>query len=256
MGPAFHDHFSEVAARYANFRHHYPADLFDYLATLVSRDSLVWDCAAGSGQATVDLAARFERVIATDASAEQIASAPRLNNIEYRVALAEQCGLPDKSVGLITVAQALHWFDRKRFFAEAQRVMEPGGILAVWVYATNRLQGDEVNSLVQNFYSNVVGPYWPPERRMTENGYSTIEFPFPEVRSPSFRMEAHWTLNQLLGYFSTWSATNRYIKANRRDPIEPLATALAEVWGDQTSSRLVVWPLSLRIARKGISTGD
>src|ERR1043166_2031069 len=140
MGPAFHDHFSEVSARYANFRPRYPADLFDYLATLVSRDSLVWDCAAGSGQATVDLAARFERVIATDASAEQIASAPRLNNIEYRVALAEQSGLPDKSVGLITVAQALHWFDRERFFAEAQRVLEPGGILAVWVYATNRLQ--------------------------------------------------------------------------------------------------------------------
>src|SRR5678809_1112785 len=111
MAQTFHDHFSGVANRYADFRPHYPAALFDYLATLAPRDSVVWDCAAGSGQATIDLAARFERVIATDGSAEQITSAPRRTNVEYRVVLAEQSGLADESVGLITVAQALHWFN-------------------------------------------------------------------------------------------------------------------------------------------------
>src|SRR5262249_45905079 len=159
-----------VASRYADFRPHYPAALFDYLATLVPRDGLVWDCAAGSGQATIDLAARFDKVIATDGSAEQIASAARRDNVEYRVALAEQSGLADQSVGLVTVAQALHWFNHERFFAEVNRVLKPGGVLAAWVYAINCLEGDKVNAIVQNFYANVVGPYWPPERRMTENG--------------------------------------------------------------------------------------
>src|SRR5690349_18252377 len=123
-GGAFHDHFSEVAAKYAGFRPHYPAALFDYLATLVSREATVWDCACGNGQATSDLASRFRSVIATDASQEQIASAILRPNIEYQVALAEQSRLADSSVGLITIAQALHWFNLERFFAEAKRVLE------------------------------------------------------------------------------------------------------------------------------------
>jgi ubiquinone/menaquinone biosynthesis C-methylase UbiE len=254
MSADFHDHFSNVAKRYADFRPHYPGALFDYLTTLVPRDSVVWDCAAGSGQATVDLAARFDKVIATDASAEQIASAPRLGNVEYRVALAEQSGLSDESVELVTVAQALHWFRMDRFFAEVNRILKPGGALAVWVYAINRVEGDEVNSMVQDFYSNVVGPYWPPERKMTEEGYSAIVMPFSELKpTPSFGMEVRWALDQLLGYFSTWSATNRFIKAKGWNPIELLAEWLVNVWGDPKSPRRVVWPLSLRLCRKVFS---
>jgi SAM-dependent methyltransferase len=243
----FSDHFSAVAKGYADFRPHYPAALFEYLTTLVPRSATVLDCAAGSGQATLDLAMRFGKVIATDASAEQIASATPRGNVEYRVALAEESGLPDRSVDLITVAQALHWFDLSRFFVEAKRALKPGGVLAVWTYATNEFQDQKVNRIVQDFYSNVVGPYWPPERRLTETGYHTIRLPFMEIATPLFRMEAHWTLSQLLGYFSTWSATNRFIKATGCNPIEPLADTLAEVWGDTSSPRLVVWPVSLRV---------
>src|SRR6187549_757049 len=107
MSTSFHDHFSNVANRYADFRPHYPAALFDYLATLVPRSSTVWDCACGNGQASMDLAARFAKVIATDASKEQVGSAPPHPGIEYRVAPAEESGLPDRSVGLVTVAQAV-----------------------------------------------------------------------------------------------------------------------------------------------------
>jgi len=250
MATQFSDHFSGVAGRYADFRPHYPAALFDYLATLVPRDSVVWDCAAGSGQATIDLAKRFAKIIATDGSAEQIGSAPRRDNVEYRVALAEQSGLPNTSIDLITVAQALHWFKLDQFFAEAKRVLKPVGVLAVWVYATNQLESEAVDEIVQDYYSNVVGPYWPPERKMTETGYRTITMPFAEISPPEFRMEVRWTLGQLLGYFSTWSATNRYIKANGRNPLEPLADALAKAWGDPNTPQRVVWPMSLRVGHK------
>ncbi len=130
----FHDHFSGVANRYADFRPHYPAALFDWLATLVPKDSLVWDCAAGNGQASYDLATRFAHVIATDASKEQIASATPHPKVEFRVAPAEQSGLADGSAGLITVAQAVHWFDLDRFWVEAKRVLKGGGLLAFWGY--------------------------------------------------------------------------------------------------------------------------
>src|SRR5262245_37971020 len=145
MSQTFRDLFSSVANRYADFRPHYPAALFDYLATLAPRTSLVWDCAAGNGQATLDLAERFDRVIATDASKEQIASATPHRRVEYRVAPAEQSGLVDESVSLITVAQALHWFDLERFYAEAKRVLAPGGVLAAWAYGINEVEGDTMN---------------------------------------------------------------------------------------------------------------
>jgi len=256
MSQIFQDHFSGIANRYADFRPHYPAALFDYLATLVPRNSLVWDCACGNGQATLDLARRFDRVVATDASREQIASATTHPEVEYRVAPAEQNGLPDASVGLITVAQALHWFDLERFYAEARRVLDSGGVLAAWAYGINEVEGDAVNQLVQDFYTNVVGPYWPPERKLVEEGYRTIAFPFAEIAWPTLRMEARWTLEQLLGYFSTWSATNRFIKATGQNPLEPLATALTQEWGDPQLTRLIVWPLSLRVGRKGSCDKD
>lgn len=247
MSFSFPDHFSGVAARYADFRPRYPANLYDYLATLVPGDATVWDCAAGSGQATVALSARFRHVIATDASPQQIAAAPPLPNVDYRVAPAEDGGLPGASVGLVTVAQALHWFDLPRFYAEVRRVLRPPGILAVWSYGINRIEGEAVDARVQAFYGGTLGPYWPPSRRLVEAGYRTLPFPFPELSPPGFQMEARWTLEQLLGYFSTWSATTRYLEATRLNPLGPLAEQLAAVWGDPLQPRTVTWPLALRI---------
>ena len=249
MSGIFHDHFSSVASRYADFRPCYPQALFDYLASVAPKDSTVWDCACGNGQASVDLAARFHRVIATDASREQVASAAPNAKIEYRVATAEQSGLPDRAAGLVTVAQALHWFNFDRFYAEAKRVLKPGGAIAVWAYGINTVEGDGVNDLVQQYYSETVGAYWPPERKYVEDGYRAIPFPFIELTPPAFRMEARWTLEELLGYFSTWSATSRYVKAKGSNPIEPLAADLAKIWGAATDRRMIVWPLAVRIGR-------
>ncbi len=249
MNKSFQDHFSSVARRYADFRPGYPTALFDFLAGLAPSSAVVWDCACGSGQATVDLARRFSRVIATDASPEQIRAAETIPNVHYRVAPAEQSGLPDQSVHLITVAQALHWFDLPRFYVEARRVLHPGGWLAAWSYGVNHLDDPRVEAIVQDFYANTLGPYWPPERKLVEEGYCTLPFPFAELTSPPLAMEEHWTLDQLLGYFSSWSATQRCIQATGQNPLERLRGSLAAAWGDPTRPRTVIWPLAMRLGQ-------
>lgn len=246
----FSDHFAPVSGAYADFRPTYPPALFDWLAAVAPGRGLAWDCACGSGQASVDLAGRFDRVVATDASAAQLEGAARHPKIEYRQAPAEASGLPDASVDLITVAQALHWFDLPAFYAEACRVLKPGGVLAVWSYGVQTVEGDAANALVQHFYSEVVGPYWPPERVLVEQGYRTLDFPFAEFAPPAFEMTAHWPLPRLLGYFRSWSATGRYIKARGEDPVVGLAEGLASLWGDPEAGRQVAWPLALRVGRR------
>jgi len=243
----FNDHFSSRAARYAQYRPSYPAALFDHLASLAPSRRLAWDCACGSGQATIDLAQCFERVIATDASAAQIAGAKRATNVEYRIAHAEDCGLDESSVDLITVAQALHWLNIDAFYAEARRVLRPGGILAVWTYAMSHLEGEEVDVIAQDFYQNIIGPYWPPERKLVEDEYRSLDFPKPELLAPKFRMETHWTLDQWLGYLSSWSGTKNYVEARGEDPVERLRSDLERVWGGAERRRRIEWPLAVRI---------
>lgn len=247
----FSDHFAPVSGAYADFRPTYPAALFDWLTEIAPGRALAWDCACGSGQASVDLAGRFERVVATDASADQLTGAQPHPRIEYRQAPAEASGLAEQSVDLITVAQALHWFDLPRFYAEARRVLKPGGVLAVWSYGIQTVAGDAVDSLVQRFYHDTVGAYWPPERRLVEQGYRTLDFPFAEFAAPAFEMSVQWPMARLLGYFGSWSATGRYRAATGADPVAALAADLALAWGDPEVARQVTWPLAVRVGRVG-----
>jgi ubiquinone/menaquinone biosynthesis C-methylase UbiE len=248
-GQGFKDHFSRVSSAYADFRPRYPDGLFDWLAAITPARKLAWDCACGSGQASIDLAVRFERVVATDASAAQLAGVQKHPRVAYREAPAEASGLVDQSVDLITVAQALHWFDRPRFYAEVRCVLKPGGVLAVWSYGVQTLADARVNAHVQHFYNEVIGPYWPPERVLVEQGYRALDFPFTELDAPKFEMTAHWSLPQLLGYFRSWSATGRYLAAHGEDPVAALAERLAPIWGDPESECGVTWPLVIRAGR-------
>jgi ubiquinone/menaquinone biosynthesis C-methylase UbiE len=226
--------FSSVAASYARFRPTYPPALFEWLATLAPARERVWDCACGSGQASVSLAAYFAQVVATDASAAQIAQAQSHARVEYRVAPAERSALADASCDLITVAQALHWFDTAAFYAEARRVGRPGGALAVWTYLPPRLAEPALQARFAAFYRDVVGPYWTPERRHVESGYDTLAFPLERIAQPShiatLRVEMHWTLEDVLGYVRSWSATVKYVEINQRDPAELLAADLEPIW--------------------------
>jgi SAM-dependent methyltransferase len=247
----YSDHFSRLAPRYAECRPGYPDELFEYLGQMARRHDLAWDCAAGSGQASVPLARFFKRVFATDASGEMLAQAPRHPRIEYRVAPAESSGLPDAAVDLVTVAQALHWLELQPFYAEVERVLVPGGMIAVWTYGLQQLGHAVLDRVMDDFYRKVVGPYWPPERAHVDSGYQTLEFPFAELDAPSYGMQARWTLAQLLGYVRTWSATQRCMDSGGRDPVERLGAELARHWGDPEAPRRVEWPLSLRVGRTG-----
>lgn len=240
------DHFSSVARGYALYRPTYPPELYAYLAALVPRRRLAWDCATGNGQAAVGLAAHFERVVATDLSDSQIAHAVAHPRVAYHVAPAESTGLAANSVDLITVAQGLHWLDLSRFYTEAQRVLAPGGAVAAWCY--NLLDVDpRVNAVVGRFYSQVVGSFWPPERRLLEAGYRTVPFPFREAEPPPLQMSSRWRLEDLIGYLGTWSATTRYRAARREDPVQRIAADLEAAWGDSGAEREVRWPLNLRV---------
>jgi SAM-dependent methyltransferase len=251
MSRRFSDHFSGVADAYAEFRPRYPDSLFDWLAEAAPSRELVWDCATGSGQAAVALARLFGRVVATDASAEQLEAATPHPRVEYRVAPAEESGLGADSADAITVAQALHWFDRPAFYGEASRVLRRDGVLAVWTYGHPRLDHPAADAVFQEFYSGTVGPYWPPERALVDAGYRTIDFPFPEVDPPDFEMETHWSLAALLGYVATWSATTRFRRSRGFDPVPALGEELARAWGDPAESRRIRWPLAIRAGRRG-----
>jgi ubiquinone/menaquinone biosynthesis C-methylase UbiE len=243
------DYFSSCSNQYAAFRPRYPKELFAWLASTTKSHERVWDCACGNGQASIDLAERFQQVSGTDLSAEQIGNARTHPRVQYTVGLAEASGLPSASVDLVTVAQALHWFDLPRFYQEARRVGRAGAVLAVWCYGVCEIPTANGNAELQHFYSNVVGPYWTEERGLVESGYRTLEFPAPELNPPTFAMQLDWSLEQLLGYVSSWSATARYIKDRGVDPVPQLRSLLRPNWGEAEQLRAVKWPMSLRAAR-------
>jgi SAM-dependent methyltransferase len=243
------DYFSAQAATYAAFRPTYPRELFAFVAECAPRHDLVWDCATGSGQAALALVDDFARVIATDSSAKQLAHAPPHERIEYRVAPAEDSRLPDACADAITVAQALHWFDLNRFYAEVRRVLAPRGVLVIWSYNDAMLDDLALDAELQRYNAMTVGPYWPPERQIVRDGYRTVPFPFDRIEAPPFTLTRDWTLAELSGYLRSWSATARYISEHGTDPVMEFERSVAGRWGDPTRPRRVSWPLVVLAGR-------
>ncbi len=247
MTPSFPDHFSSVSSTYSEYRPGYPGALFDWIATQAPRDALVWDCAAGSGQATVELARRFERVIATDASADQVAHAPTHPHVTWGVARAEASGLDPVSVDVVTIAQALHWFDVDAFWSEVRRVAKPGALVVAWTYAHHETGDAAIDRVMHDFARGTLGPWWPANRAHVDDHYATLPFPFARVDTPTFEMGVSWSLQQVLGYVRSWSATAAYVVAKSVDPVVALDQALRPRWGD--ARRGVRWPLTVLAGR-------
>ena len=243
----FKDHFSQHAGEYARHRPTYPDELFAYLASIAPDRALAWDCGTGNGQAARGLARYFSLIIATDASAEQIQNAFPDERVTYRVG-AEDAGPGPGSADLVTVAQALHWFDLDKFYEAAQLALKPGGVLAVWAYSLCRISPG-VDHILDSFYFGTVGPYWPKERVLIDDGYRTIPFPFDEIQPPEFSIRLDWSLNDLLAYLRTWSPTKRFIAANGYDPVTLVEDNLVREWGNANEEKSVVWPLHIRVGK-------
>lgn len=245
---SFKDYFSDVASTYRDFRPGYPAALFEFLANSSPSTNLAWDCATGNGQTAIMLARHFSRIVATDASAKQVEQAELGDVIDYRVERAEASSLEDRSVDLVTVSQALHWFDLRAFEKEVARVAVDDGLLAAWSYAILK-STPAVDAVIDRLYNGILGDYWTSERRIVERGYADIEFGFREIAVPAFDMSADWTLARMIGYLSTWSAVRHYEKQHGQNPVESVADELAEAWGETSSTIRVTWPLTVRVWR-------
>ncbi|MBM7061255.1 class I SAM-dependent methyltransferase [Pseudomonas sp. UL073] len=241
-----HQLFNRQSAAYRSFRPSYATELFTWLAAQAPEQALAWDCACGSGQATLGLAAQFRQVVATDVSQAQLDQAPPAANVSYRCEPSERSSLAAGSVDLTLVAQALHWFDVDAFYAEVRRVSRPGALLAVLSY--NRLEIEPaIDALADHLYNHIVGPYWAPGRRHVEDGYASLAFPFRGLETPPFELQVQWDLEHLLGYLQSWSAVADFRATEGVDPVERLRPQFLAAWGDAQQARLVRWPLMIKL---------
>ncbi len=244
----FKDHFSQQAALYRKYRPTYPQPLFDFLADRAERHEWAWDCGTGNGQVAVALGDIFDEVIATDASEHQLALAVSHPRVVYRVAPAEESGINAVSIDLVTAAQAAHWFHIERFYAEVARVLQPGGLLALFCYSLPEISA-AVDAQVRRLFEDILDTYWPPERAHVDAHYRTLPFPCEELETPSFTGEGIWTIADLVGYLGSWSATTRYREQLGDDPVRLIKEELVVAWGDAAELRRVRWPIHLRAGR-------
>ena len=243
---AFQDHFSAGAADYARFRPVYPPRLFEFLAGLAPARRLAWDAGTGNGQAAIGLAVHFGEVQATDPSQKQLDAGRPHPRITYRKGDEGDSGLPGGACDLVTAAQAAHWFDMHRFAGETKRVLGRGGVVAIWGYGLCAV-GPGIDALVQQFYSETTGPYWPPGRHHVDAAYRTLTFPFSETTLPEMSIEARLDLTHFSAYLRTWSAVQRLEQATGSDPVQELLMELAPRWGEPSLERTVHWPLFGRV---------
>ena len=244
----FQDHFSQVAVTYAEARPEYPPALFDWIASVAPATALAWEAGCGSGQATRGLAQRFARVHATDPSAAQVAQAHAPGNVAFAVEPAERCSLADAFADVACVAQALHWFDRGAFFAECARVLRPDGVLVAWGYR-DIVVPDALRDAVDAFAADIRA-YWPAERAQVDAAYAGYAWPFPAIDAPAWTLRAEWPLARLLAYFSSYSATRRFLAETGVDPVAKHAGAIARAWGDGGAPRALHWPMFVHARRK------
>jgi ubiquinone/menaquinone biosynthesis C-methylase UbiE len=238
------DNFSKQANIYAKYRPQYPQELFDFILQHTDKTENAWDCATGNGQSAKVLAKYFEKVFATDISQKQIDNAEQAANIYYSLQPAEQTSFADNTFDLITVSQALHWFEFNSFYKEVERIAKPGSVFAAWSYSLLYIS-PEIDKLIRSFYTETIGSYWDAERKYVDDEYKTIPFPFDEIAAPHFTMEYYWTTGELEGYLNTWSALQKFITANKYNPVDELMQKIKPHVSNEKMK--IIFPLHIRM---------
>ncbi|ESU22409.1 methylase involved in ubiquinone/menaquinone biosynthesis [Flavobacterium enshiense DK69] len=241
------DYFSVNSKGYSQFRPRYPEKMIQQIVSLVKEKNVALDVATGNGQVAAKLAAVFQAVYGTDISENQLSQAPEINNVIYRKMPAEQTDFADRQFDLITVAQAIHWFDFDTFYKEIYRILKPDGVFAVMGYGFFSTNKDS-DKILWRLYEGIVGPYWDPERDYLTQEYQTIPFPLDEIVNEKYTQTYTWTFEQLIGYLETWSATTNYEKANNNEnPIDIVRDELKASW--EKGDKKVAFPMFLRIGK-------
>ncbi|WP_286761165.1 class I SAM-dependent methyltransferase [Salegentibacter sp. UBA1130] len=239
------DNFSTQSSSYARYRPAYPQELYEFLNEKLTATETAWDCGTGNGQVAGELADFFQKVEATDISKQQLENAVRKPTIHYSVQRAEETNFQDKTFDLITVAQAVHWFNFKTFYNEVERVLKPNGIIAIIGYSLFK-SNLETDKLIHKFYKDIIGPFWDEERRYLDEKYQTIPFPFQEIETPAFQQEYQWSFDHLIGYLETWSAVKHYEKEKGVNPVNLIKNELKTAFGNKNK---IVFPILLRLGK-------
>jgi SAM-dependent methyltransferase len=240
--------YSSYAMQYAQSRPGYPEKLFVYLASLVEQHELAWDCATGNGQAALSLTKFFKKIIATDISSDQINHAIKHQQIEYKVCSAEQSGLDNNSIDLVTIASAIHWFNLDRYYNEVQRIIKSGGILAAWTYHVGYVE-PPFDKLFLHFYTDILSPYFGARAKLVDEKYSKINLPGKHIDVTDFYVSANWKLFNMLNFINSWSGTQQYIKENEKNPVDLISKELEQIWGDPEKIHTIRWRLFIKISR-------
>ncbi len=244
------DFFSKQSDFYARYRPVYPDDLYEFIASIVGERKLVWDVATGNGQAAVRLSDLFDQVYASDLSESQLKHAGSRPNIIYKNEVAESCSLSDSSVDLVTVATAIHWFDKEKFFREAGRVLKPGGVLFVWSYGGCRVH-EAIDTVMDHFNFEFLYDYWHAGAKENwEDKYQSLHMPFPLIEMPQFIARANYTLEETMNYMFSWSGVQEYIRQTGRNPLEYIEQPLAKAWGNPAEKKEIKWYLHGKCCRK------
>jgi ubiquinone/menaquinone biosynthesis C-methylase UbiE len=250
MTKGFIDNFSSKSKEYSFSRPVYPADLFTFLSDITPNHDLVWDCATGNGQAAIGLCTFFKKIIASDASKSQIDNKYERENITYKVFPAEKTTLPSNSFDLVTAAQAVHWFDFDKFYQEVRRVSKKDGEgrIALWCYGMHEIN-PKINKISERLDvdGDILGDSWQEEIKYIDEGYSTIPFPFKEIDTPKFEMNAKWNIYELFNYMKTWSAVKKYHMEKESDPLDLVREDIKNLWGEKSEKKLVTWKINLRV---------
>ena len=234
--------FTKQSSAYATFRPEYPRSLFEFLSGKVKSNQLAWDCATGTGQAARSLSQYFDQVIATDISLSQINEASGEDNIIFKEASAEKSPLQSESVDLITIAQAIHWFDLDQFYKEVDRVLKPGGLISAWGYGFFKCRED-LNAVFDHFSYEILKPYWSDRNWFLVDGYPGLKLPYTKLETPSVFLEVEWNFEQVKGYLKSWSAYQKFIDENHQDPFMRIEQDLKTIWGSPETKHSFKWDI-------------
>ncbi|KAG8367838.1 hypothetical protein BUALT_Bualt16G0114300 [Buddleja alternifolia] len=259
--------FIKQAKQYSVGRPSYPQELFNFIASKTPSHDLAWDVGTGSGQAAQALANIYKNVIATDTSPKQLEFAPKLPNIKY------QCTSPNISMSdlqhdigsqssfdLVTIAQAMHWFDLPTFYQQVKWILKkPNGVIAAWCYTVPEVN-THVDSLFQKFYTINAGPYWESPRELVDKKYETIDFPFEPVdeleHNGPFRFDSEKVMDveDYFTYLRSWSAYQTAKEKGVELLTDNVIQDFKRVWNETGKiEKIVTFPIYLRIGKVGSS---